>query len=185
VRKIKFVKASFAPVAAVALLGGGVLGGIALADHQPGHNTFSGGSATGSRVATSTNIFGTTAPNTWQSVSGTTLSIAVPSGSVRLVNATFSAEASGLGTGGCAARIVTRKSGSSTLTELYPQAGLDYIWKRPSGPDFFEPESRAMARSIRVGSGTRYFVVQLQASTAGSLQCRVDDWNFSITAHTS
>lgn len=177
-------KILFATLASAGLLAGGAAGGVAVANHQAGHNTFTGGSAVGHRVATSTDIFGTSAANTWQTVSGSTLSYAVPSGSVRLVTATFSAEASGLGSGGCAARVLTRKSGSSVSSELYPRAGVDFIWQRPSTATF-EPESRSMTRSIRVASGTRYFSVQLLASTAGSLQCRVDDWNFSINVHTA
>lgn len=42
-----------------------------------------------------------------------------------------------------------------------------------------------MSRSIRVASGTRYFTVQVQASTVDTLQCLLDDWHFQINVHTA
>lgn len=174
-------KIALATLASAGLLAGGAVGGIALADHQPGHVTFTGGSLVSHRVATSTEIFGTSAANTWQTLPGSTLSYTVPSGTVRLVTAEYAAEAGGYGTGGCAVRIVTRKAGSSTLSELYPRAGVDFIWTHADERD----ESRAMSRSIRVASGTRYFNVQIQASTSNALTCYEDDWHFQINVHTA
>lgn len=174
-------KIFLAMVASAGLLGGGLAGGIALADHQPGHNTFSGGGVVAHRVATSTNLFATTSTDTWQTLPGSSLSYNVPSGTVRLVTTGFSAESYGHGAGGCAVRIVTRKSGSSTLSELYPRAGVDFMWDSPE--DIFE--SHAMSRSIRVASGTRYFSVQVQALNLDTLECRLDDWHFQITVHTA
>lgn len=174
-------KILLAILASAGLLSGGVVGGIALADHTAGHNTFAGGGIAAHRVATSTEIFGTTSPNTWQTLPGSTLSYTVPSGTVRLVTAGYAAEAGGYGTGGCAVRIVARKSGSSTLSEMYPRAGVDFIWTHADERD----ESRAMSRSIRVASGTRYFYVQVQASTNGALTCYQDDWHFQINVHTA
>lgn len=171
-----------ATLASAGLLAGGLVGGIALADHQPGHVTFTGGGITAHRVATGDQIFDTTATNTWQTLPGSTLSYPVPSGTVRLVTAEYTAEAHGRnGTGGCAARIITRKSGSTTLSELYPRAGVDFIWTRNENV----ARAHAMSRSIRVASGTRYFAVQIQASTADTLICRLDDWHFQINVHTA
>lgn len=168
-------------LAGCGLLAGGVAGGIALAD-PAAVNTFTGGGITTHRVATGDQIFDTTQTNTWQTLPGSTLSYTVPSGSVRLVTAEYTAEANGAdGTGGCAARIITRKSGSSTLSELYPRAGVDYIWTHADNASL----SAAMSRSIRVASGTRYFAVQVQASTVDSLRCRLDDWHFQINVHTA
>lgn len=42
-----------------------------------------------------------------------------------------------------------------------------------------------MSRSTRVASGTRYFIVQIQASTTETLKCRVDDWHFQINVHST
>lgn len=174
-------KILFATFASAGLLAGGVVGGVALADHQAGHNTFTGGGIVAHRVATSTTIVATNSHNTWQTVPGSTLSYAVPSGTVRLVTAGYTAESGGYGTGGCAVRIVTRKAGSTTLSELYPRSGVDFVWDNSEELD----ESHAMSRSIRVASGTRYFSVQLLASTAGALTCYLDDWHFQINVHTA
>lgn len=169
-----------------AALAGGVTGGMALADQgadQRARTTFTGGGVVAHRVATSDDIFDTTVTNTWQTVPGSTLAYNVPRGTVRLVTAEFTAEASGRGgTGGCAARIVARRAGSTTLSELYPRAGVDFIWAQEENLG----RAHAMSRSIRVvGSGTRYFTVQIQASTVDTLICRVDDWHFQINVHTA
>lgn len=169
-----------AVAAAVGLLAGGLVGGMALAD-QAADVAFTGGGIVAHRVATSDTIFATGATNTWHTVPGSTLSYAVPSGTVRLVTAEYTAESAGYGTGGCAARIVTRRSGSTTLSELYPRAGVDFVWDYSDEQD----ESHAMSRSIRVASGTRYFAVQVLASTADALTCYVDDWHFQINVHTA
>lgn len=171
-----------------AALAGGVTGGIALADtratraDQRANTSFVGGGVVSHRVATSDGIFDTTATNTWQTVPGSTIAYNVPRGSIRLVTAEFTAEAHGRdGTGGCSARIVTRLAGSTTLTELYPRSGVDFMWTQEEALS----RAHAMARSIRVGSGTRYYTVQIQASTVDTLRCRVDDWHFQINAHTA
>lgn len=175
-------KIFLATLASAGLLGGGLAGGIALADHQPGHNNFAGGGTVAHRVATSTDIFVTTSANSWQTLPGSSLSYTVPSGTVRLVTAGYTAESWAYdGTGGCAVRIVTRKSGSTTLSELYPRAGGDFMWEDTAGG----LEGRAMSRSIRVASGTRYFSVQVLASTPDMLRCRLDDWHFQINVHTA
>lgn len=172
-------------VAALAALAGGVTGGIALADtlaDQRANTSFIGGSLVAHRVATSDSIFDTTATNTWRTVPGSTLAYNVPRGSVRLVTAEFTAEAHGVdGTGGCSARIVARQAGGTALSELYPRAGVDFIWTQEDNLS----RAHAMSRSIRVGSGTRYYTVQIQASTVDTLRCRVDDWHFQINAHTA
>lgn len=173
---------TLATVAAAALVGGAA-GGIALADQEAATTTvLNGGGLVAHRVATSDEIYDTTAANTWQTLPGSTLSYTVPSNTVRLVTAEFTAEARGaLGTGGCAVRVITRKSGSTTLTELFPRSGLDFIWVE----DDSLARAHAMSRSISVASGTRYFAVQVQASTNDTLVCRLDDWHFQIDVHAS
>ncbi|SDU86283.1 hypothetical protein [Jiangella alkaliphila] len=175
---------TLATVAAAALVGGAA-GGIALADQQADQRattTMSGGGIVAHRVATSDQIYDTTAPNIWQTLPGSTLSYAVPSNTTRLVTAEFTAEANGRdGTGGCAVRVVTRKAGSTTLTELHPRSGVDFIWALEQDGS----AAHAMSRSLTVASGTRSFIVQVQASTADTLVCRLDDWHFQIDVHTS
>lgn len=107
--------------------------------------------------------------------------------SPRLITAEFTAT-SGVsgGTGGgiqyCSVRIVTRKSGSNTLSELCPRGISVFDSLNQSSEDF--SEAHAIRRSIRLAAGTRYFYVQIKP-TGFDTVCAVNDWHFDITAHTS
>lgn len=156
-------------------------GGAAVASHYAGHVTFSGGGVVQTKVATDTNGWGSSANNTWQSITGTGLTVSVPSGSARLITARFNAESSCTATAWCVVRIVARKSGSSTVTELHPRVGTEFAFDAPSGEAY---EGTSVHRSIRLGSGTwTIFAQGYVQGTSGSMY--VDDWHFEVSAHTS
>lgn len=180
--RARTTKVAAAMVTSVGLLAGGVAGGIALADHTDTHRMFTGGGDTGVRVATDSTAFATTAPNVWQHVTGSSLSLTVPSGSIRLVRATFTAESfSQAGGSWCSVRIVAKKSTSTAFNELYPRAGEEFAFDSSAGGDNWE--GNAMKRAIRVGSGSWSFRAQLNAVGGGS--CTLDDWYFDIETHTA
>lgn len=169
-------------VAAVALLGGGLAGGIALADHDPNHRTFIGGGVAGHRVASHAGVWNSTATNVWQNLPDARLGYSVASGSARLVTAEFNAmsRASGSGTY-CSVRLVVRKSTSSTLTEMHPNSAAFYPFDNIDGAQF---EANSINKSIKLGAGTWYFYVQVQAVGAGTT-CSLTARHFQIDVHTA
>lgn len=169
-----------------ALLGlvlGGVVGGMAYANHRASHVLFAGGGVVQKRVATESTAFSTSSTS-WVALPGSGVTISVPSRASRLVTAEFTAESTCSGNNGswCSARIVARRSGSSTLVELFPRVGSDFAFDTAtSGQDFWE--SHAINRSIRLGSGTWVVFVQGNALFSGS-NLRLDDWHFHVDVAT-
>lgn len=159
-------------------------GGVAVASHNANHHTFSGRELVYTKVATDSAGFGSSANNVWQNVPGSTLSVGVPSGAPRLVNARFNAESSCSASNWCAMRIVARKSGTSTEVELYPRASAgfaaEFAFDSPGGEEW---EGNSMHRSIRLGSsGTWYIYAQSYvAGSTGSVY--LDDWHFEASIH--
>lgn len=176
----KTAKVAAAAVTSAGLLVGGVAGGIAIADHSTQHRTFSGGGDTSTRVATDDAGYAPASSNTWEHVTGSSLAVSVPSGSVRLVQAFFSAESSSSGGSWCAVRIVAKKSTSATLHELYPRAGTEFAFDSPGGEAY---EAHAMKRTIRLGAGSWSLRVNVNAVGGGS--CFLDDWYFDVESHTA
>lgn len=156
--------------------------GVAVASHYSGHVLYSGGGLVQTKVATDTDGWGTTTTNAWQGVTGTKLTVTVPSGSARLLNAHFNAESYCAAASWCSVRIVARKSGTSTYTEFRPRVGTDFAFDSPdSGGENWEGNS--VHRSLRLSGGTWYIYVQGQAVGGGSMY--LDDWHFEVNVHTS
>lgn len=157
--------------------------GVAVASHNSGHVLNSGGGLVQTKVATGTDSWATHKTGAWQVVAGTKLTVAVPSGSARLLNAHFNAESRCYEGDWCSVRIVARKSGTSTYTEFHPRAGSDFAFDAPdsSGPDYGEGNS--VHRSLRLTGGTWYLYVQAKnVGTIGSMF--LDDWHFEVNVHT-
>lgn len=170
---------AFGGVAVLALVGAGVAGGIAYADHTASHKSFSGRGDVAVRVATSTDGYITAVHDTWEDVPGSSLRYAVPTGKHRLIRATFTAETYTAGGSWCSVRVVANKVGSSTLIGFHPRSGTEFSFDSEPADDNWE--GHAMKRALVVGAGTWKFRVQVNAFGGGG--CSLDDWYFDVEAH--
>jgi len=173
-----------AVVVALALPVAAFYGGSAFADHQAGHTTFVGGGQVSTKVATDTDGFELSSTDVWENVDGASLSVAVPTGTYRLVKAFFTAESYCQGSGGswCSVRIMAKKSGSTKTAELHPRSGTDFAFDAPdSGTETWEGND--VKRGIRLPAGT--WTLQVQAQMVGTGSMYLDDWYFEYDSHTS
>lgn len=168
-------------IAAIVAALGLFAGGVAVASHNAGHVLYSGGGLIQTKVATETDPWATSTPNTWVNVPGSTLTVTVPSGTSRLLNATFNAASYCLAQHRCAVRIVARKAGTSTPTELRPAAGNVFSFdSQDLGGESWQAHS--VSRSVVRSAGTWYVYVQAQPVGDGG-PLNLDDWNFVVNVH--
>ena len=158
------------------------MGGIAVATHDPFHHNLSGGALVSTKVATDTDGWGPSAPDVWQNVEGARVTVSVPSGKARLVNAHFNAESYCTADQWCSVRIVAKKAGSATVYELRPKSGLDFAFDAPNGDDE-DWEGNSVHRSLRLSGGSWAVYVQGQINGAGSMY--LDDFHFEVNVHTA
>lgn len=108
---------------------------------------------------------------------GSEISVTVPNGTTRLVNARFTAESkcsSGGNLGHCSVRIVA--IGPAGTIELDPVSGIDFAFDDDNADG---PSARAVERSIRLGPGVWRLVVQ-RAVTNAAIGFTLDDWHFAV-----
>lgn len=113
----------------------------------------------------------------WQNVPTAVMSINVPSGTSRMIDARYTAESLCTGTGGwCSVRIALFSATGVFINELHPGAGTDYKFDTPGGAE----EIGALERTSGfVGAGT--YTVRVQAlRTAGVSQFTLDDSQFVV-----
>lgn len=158
------------------------MGGIAVATHDPYHHNLTGGTLVSTKVATDTEGWQPSANNVWQNVEGARVTLGVPRGKFRLVNAHFNAESYCAAGDWCSVRIVAKKSGSATVYELRPKSGGDFAFDAPAG-DSETWEGNSVQRSLRLSGGS--WAVYVQAQVVGTGDMFLDDWHFEVNAHTA
>ena len=114
---------------------------------------------------------------TFSPLPGAAIAIGWSSGT-RLISATFSAES--VCDGGeddwCSTRIIVRNNSSGAITELHPQASLNFAFDTAN---LWGPEAHSMSRMIRLGAGSWTFYVQRNNSDTG-MDFTLDDWLFQV-----
>lgn len=165
--------------AAAALLVGGGAAQAVLTGHS------SGGSVSLSS-ATENTAWGlpTAGQGVWINIPGMVRSVTVPSGTSRLIVATYTAESlcQGANASWCSVRIVAINSAGG-ITELHPQASTDFAFDAPGTTPGLDYASHARAQTMRLGAGS--YRVQVQAarvngSSTTSPSLRLDEQYFSV-----
>jgi hypothetical protein len=168
---------AFAIAAATAVL---AVGGVAIANHRPGHVTLTGGGVLATKIQTDTDqVF--TSSQSFVPLSGSEVTFSVPSGTTRLFNARFTAESqcNGGQFTSCSARVVGRNNSTGFVFELNPQSPS---FAFASAGDTEEAEANAMERSRRVlTAGSYTFFVQWRA--VGQVVFGLTDWHFAVDMH--
>lgn len=171
-------------LASAGLVFGGVAGGMAIAGHTGTHVAYSGKSVVAKKVVTEAQYRQFTG-TTWKALPGSTVSFSVPSGATRLVVAGLTGESQCTGgtpgTSWCKARVVARKSGSTSTLELNPKSLSPDVYAfdsvSGSGDDYWE--GHAMNRATTLGAGT--WRVWVEVSTTGDdTTFWLDDWFFGV-----
>lgn len=164
----RLVKVAVAVAAATALVGTGFVAHAALDDPAtpgggevgaaaaPVHFDAKGVSAVDVATSDETQGFSGT---TWTPVSGSSVTVSVPSGPWRLASASFSGytACNGAQATYCSVRIVARKTGTTGWTELYPRASLNYAIDSagpPASPDYWEGHSVDRSKTLSPGVWT-------------------------------
>jgi hypothetical protein len=113
---------------------------------------------------------------TFLDVATAAVTVTIPAGQTRLLDARFSAESQCTGTTGwCSVRIVVLRP-DGTVLELDPVAGPDFAFDSVSTDNW---ESHAIERtSPRLPAGA--YRVKVQAAVVGATSLRLDDWTFAL-----
>ena len=159
---------------------------MAIASHQPGHVTLTGGGVLETKTQTDTAVTAVTSPS-FVLLSGSEVTFSVPSGSTRLFNARFTAESGCFGPQNtwCTARIVGRNNSTGFVFELNPQGSTGFAFDQADrgGGGSDSLEAHAMERSRRVlTAGSYTFFVQVSASDQGTV-FSVGIWHFTVDKH--
>lgn len=138
----------------------------------------SGGYSSKQYFAAQTDAFSFSAPvSSWVNVPSTTITVNVPSGTRRLINARFNGESLCTGAGWCSLRIVYKPYSSGSPTEFFPQSGSDYAWDTPGG----SWETGSIERSTDYLPAGNYHVwIQAQLVGGSSPSLRLDDYHLAI-----
>jgi hypothetical protein len=122
----------------------------------------------------------------WSDIPGASLVVNVPANSSRLYDVPFFAESKcvGPGTGVCSVRIIAVNLGSGVVTELNPQAGMDYAFDSDI-PGAFDDlaEGHGMERSRRLpggANGTNYQIEVQYAVSNNTTTFTLDDWHLAV-----
>jgi hypothetical protein len=124
----------------------------------------------------STDAF-STGSSSFVNVTNAVRTVTVPSGTVRMLDARFTAESQCSGSGGwCSVRIVVIR-GTSTV-EMDPASGSDFAFDTASGNDLWE--GHAMERTSRFLSAGTYTVRVQARVVSGASRIRLDDWSLAV-----
>jgi len=173
------LRSRVAPLVAGVLIAGTFGAAGVLAVVPSGHITYSGGALVATKVATDEDGWASSAIDTWQTVTGSSLSVTVPSGTTRLVTGHFIAESYCTGDAAwCSVRIVARKQGGTTIYEFRPRVGNDFAFDEPSDEDY---EGNSVSRTFGLPNGTWNVWVQAMVvgGTSGTAMY-LDDWHFEV-----
>jgi len=123
-----------------------------------------------------TDAFSTTA-TAFVALPGASVSVTVPTGTTRMLDARFTAETKCTGTSGwCAVRVVVVAS-SGAVIEMDPAVGSDFAIDSATGGDNWE--GHALERTSRfLAAGTYRVVVQTRVVSATGV--RLDDWTLAV-----
>lgn len=147
---------------------------------------FSGKGSVAMKAATSTagqSFSGTE----WIEVTGSALSVGVPSGSQRTVSALFSGESTcssaSATVAGCAVRIVAKKSGSSTVYEFYPknEGGVPFFDSVGAQPDRWETHTALRIRTL--GSGVWRIAAQAKTTQPSGTTLVLTGWAHQVEVY--
>lgn len=163
---------------ALLALGGGTV--YAVETVAPLVSTFRTGSYSSKQYfASQTDAYAFSTPNAWVTLPSTTITVIVPSGASRLVNARFSGESLCTGTSWCSMRIVYRPYTTGVITEMSPGSGADFAWDTPGGS--WETNMIERSTSTFLGAGSYHVMVQAQlVSPTSSPQMRIDDYHLAV-----
>jgi hypothetical protein len=124
-----------------------------------------------------TSAFNTTSA-VFTNVTSAVRSVTVPAGTVRMLDARFTAESQCVGRRGwCAVRIVV-VAPNGTVTELDPASGSDFAFDSAAGGDTWE--SHAIERTSRFLSPGTYRVRVQTRVVSGASRVRLDDWSLAV-----
>lgn len=160
--KRRSIRISIAVTAAVALLGTAFAVGHAVAaspdraEAPAADVVFTGKGVVAAKVATSNGLSSSTS-QTFTAIPGASTTISVPSGTSRLVVATFGAESScsGSGTGICVVKLVARKTTSTAVSEMDPtQGGSGIFFDFNADPDGPCCKALSITRAKYLSAGT-------------------------------
>jgi hypothetical protein len=120
---------------------------------------------------------------TWAPVGGSSVTVSVPSGPWRLATATFSGYTSCTGPQAtyCSVRIMARKSGTTSWTELYPRASLNYaIDAVGATADYWEGHSVDRSKTLSPGTWT----VRAEGATSDpGTNLVIGPWHHKVQLH--
>ncbi|RBQ19425.1 hypothetical protein DP939_16050 [Spongiactinospora rosea] len=113
----------------------------------------------------------------WGNIPTALVTVNVPAGTTRLVNARFTAESLCVGTASawCSVRIVVTNS-AGTITELQPVTSTDYRFDTPGGAE----EAHALERFSTVLLPGSYTVRVQALRMTGITQFTLDDYAFTV-----
>ena len=124
-----------------------------------------------------TSAFSTTS-GAFTNVTSAVRSVTISSGTVRMLDARFTAESQCVGnTGWCSVRIVVVAS-NGAVTELDPASGSDFAFDSAAGGDTWE--GHAIERTSRFLSAGTYSVRVQARVVAGATRVRLDDWSLAV-----
>lgn len=179
--KSKTTRVTIAVAAVLSLMSGTALATVSIVrpeNHSPEHVTFSGKGVVAMKTVVD-NGFQQFTGTAWQSLTGSSNYVSVPSGTTRVAQVTFSAESYCVGTsGGCRVRIVGRKSGTMDLVEFYPRQPLSYFDTATSSTDLWENHS--FTRTKTLTAGTWQIFVQATTQNASGTTFQLTGWSHSV-----
>jgi hypothetical protein len=124
-----------------------------------------------------TSAFSTTS-GAFTNVTSAVRSVTISSGTVRMLDARFTAESQCVGnTGWCSVRIVVVAS-NGAVTELDPASGSDFAFDSAAGGDTWE--GHAIERTSRFLSAGTYSVRVQARVVSGATRVRLDDWSLAV-----
>jgi hypothetical protein len=118
---------------------------------------------------------------------GAAVGVSVPANQSRLYDVPFFAETRCAGPGGggwCSIRIIAVNVATGAVTELRPQAGIDYAFDSDmAGASDDLNEGHGMERSARLfggSSGASYRIQVQRAVTNNTIAFTLDDWHLAV-----
>jgi hypothetical protein len=140
------------------------------------------------RVDKRTNNLPSTTNNTvWSDLPGASVLVNVPANQSRLYDVPFFAESQCVGPGGgggCSVRIIAINIATGTVTELNPQAGIDYAFDSDMAgatDDLLEGHGMERSRRLSGGANGASYQIEVQyAVTNNNISFTLDDWHLAV-----
>ena len=152
----------------------GAVSTIAVANHQPGHQTTEAKNTTKTIAVTNENDFFSNSLH-WVDVTGAKAEVTVPDGEQALLLIRFTAETVCYSNAPdhCSARVMVDDK------QAKPASGTDFHFDSNYGGETDESEkAHAFDRSLKVGPGT--YMVKVQVQPMEGMALRIDDWHLTV-----